>query len=233
MGTGRFGQDREDFAGEAVPVGQLLIEAPGANTVKRNLDHFVRRGRIETLSRAGAAIALFTLQTYAPSGGAGHRCVGPRRRALTTLLIPGPMRGIDPTRPVPLWHTLWLATQTAGRAPLRASFHARPDSHLRESSRDDPFRRRSAPSLLGLPRRIRLVFEDNGEGRLAISPAASTRSSSERTGRGRTVRATSGSRHPLSPHYRAKPGEPFLPLHGQPGRVGYTALGWARGRRFL
>ena len=63
----RFGQDREEIAGETVPVSQLLIEAPGANTVKRNLDHFVRRGGVETLSRAGAAMALFTLQTFAPA----------------------------------------------------------------------------------------------------------------------------------------------------------------------
>ncbi len=70
----RFGQDAEDIAGETRRFGaQLLIEAPGANTVRSNLDHFVRRGGVETLSRAGAAMALFTLQTYAPSGGAGHR----------------------------------------------------------------------------------------------------------------------------------------------------------------
>ncbi|UHC20438.1 type I-E CRISPR-associated protein Cse1/CasA (plasmid) [Methylobacterium currus] len=218
----RFGQDREDFAGEAVPVGQLLIEAPGANTVKRNLDHFVRRGRVEALSRAGAAIALFTLQTYAPSGGAGHRVSVRGGGPLTTLLIPGPMRGSDPARPVPLWQTLWLATPESRAGPLEGVFPWLVPTRTSEQARvTTPSDVDPLQAFWGMPRRIRLVFEDNAEGRPCdltgrVDPVV------VRTYRTKPHGASYvGFTHPLSPHYRAKPGEPFLPLHGQPGRIGY------------
>ena len=73
----RFMQDREDFAGAAVPVEALLIDSPGENTIKFNKDLFVRRGRVGTLSRGAAAMALFALHTYAPEGGRGL-CTGLR-----------------------------------------------------------------------------------------------------------------------------------------------------------
>ncbi|OAS18945.1 type I-E CRISPR-associated protein Cse1/CasA [Methylobacterium platani] len=218
----RFGQDAEEIAGEAVPVSQLLIEAPGANTVKKNLDHFVRRGGVETLSRAGAAMALFTLQTYAPAGGAGHRVSVRGGGPLTTLLIPGAR---DRTAPVPLWRTLWLAVPrpeddappAPGRvfpwlAPTRVSDKGRTTT----DSDVDPLQ-----AFWGMPRRIRLVFEANPEGRPCdltgrIDPVA------VRGYRTRPYGASYvGFQHPLSPHYATKPGEPPLPVHGQPGRIGY------------
>ena len=102
----RFGQDLDGaLAGEPVPIGQLLIEAPGVNALKKNLDHFVRRGRVEVLSRKAAAVALLTLQTYAPAGGAGHRTSLRGGGPLTTLLAPG---SESAGAPGPLWHTLWL-----------------------------------------------------------------------------------------------------------------------------
>ena len=48
----RFQQDLDPLGDEQVPVSQLLIEAPGGNAVKKNLDHFVHRGGVDTLSRA-------------------------------------------------------------------------------------------------------------------------------------------------------------------------------------
>ena len=49
----------------------LLIDAPGENTVKNNTDHFVKRDCVIGMCYPCAATALFTLQTNAPSGGAG------------------------------------------------------------------------------------------------------------------------------------------------------------------
>jgi CRISPR system Cascade subunit CasA len=66
-------QDYEDFAGKPTPVEALLIEAPGAETVRKNATLFVKSGRVEVLSISTAALALLTLQTMAPSGGSGHR----------------------------------------------------------------------------------------------------------------------------------------------------------------
>lgn len=219
----RFGQDLEEIAGESVPVSQLLIEAPGANTVKRNLDHFVRRGRVETLSRAGAAMALFTLQTYAPSGGAGHRVSVRGGGPLTTLLMPGPLRGEGRDMPVPLWRTLWLATPGRDEGPrIERVFPWLVPSRVSDKGKTTTGQDvDESQAFWGMPRRIRLIFEANELGRLC-----------DLTGRADplVVRAyrtrphgTSYVNfvHPLSPHYRTKPGEPLLPLHGQPGGIGY------------
>lgn len=219
----RFGQDLEEIAGESVPVSQLLIEAPGANTVKRNLDHFVRRGRVETLSRAGAAMALFTLQTYAPSGGAGHRVSVRGGGPLTTLLMPGPLRGEGRDMPVPLWRTLWLATPGRDEGPrIERVFPWLVPSRVSDKGKTTTGQDvDESQAFWGMPRRIRLIFEANEHSRLC-----------DLTGRADplVVRAyrtrphgTSYVNfvHPLSPHYRTKPGEPLLPLHGQPGGIGY------------
>ena len=67
-------QDFDDLVGaEPKSVSSLLIDAPGENTLKNNADLFVKRGGADSLSAGFAAAALITLQTYAPSGGAGHR----------------------------------------------------------------------------------------------------------------------------------------------------------------
>src|SRR5699024_5547871 len=70
----RFMQDRDPLR-DATPasVNGLLIEAPGNNGIKNNTDLFVKRGQVETLCPSCAAMALFTLQVNAPSGGAGYR----------------------------------------------------------------------------------------------------------------------------------------------------------------
>lgn len=69
----RFLQDRGDLGNEFCPVSGLLIDQPGANTEKNNADLFVKRGQVSVLARSSAAIVLYALQAFAPSGGAGHR----------------------------------------------------------------------------------------------------------------------------------------------------------------
>ena len=88
--------------GAKVPVSSLLMEMPGAQTLKDNADHFVKRGGASVLSRSGAAIALLTLQTSAPSGGAGHRTSLRGGGPATTLVIPR-RKDKSPT----LWQILW------------------------------------------------------------------------------------------------------------------------------
>ncbi|WP_102504897.1 type I-E CRISPR-associated protein Cse1/CasA [Salinivibrio kushneri] len=82
-------------------VSGLLIEAPGANGIKNNTDHFIKRGIGQVLSLDMAALALFTMQINAPAGGSGHR-VGLRGGGpLTTLVMPV-------TSEASLWEKLWL-----------------------------------------------------------------------------------------------------------------------------
>ncbi len=84
-------------------ISQLFIESPGENTLKLNKDHFIKRNTINTICPKCAALALFTLQTNAPSGGQGHltslRGGGP----LTTLL-----KYIPKTDSPTLWQDIWL-----------------------------------------------------------------------------------------------------------------------------
>lgn len=83
-----------------IPISSLLIEAPGNKTSQENLDHFIKRGTVKHICAACAAMALFTLQTNAPSGGNGHR-VGLRGGGpLTTLVLP--------PEKATLWRKLWL-----------------------------------------------------------------------------------------------------------------------------
>ncbi|BBK36766.1 type I-E CRISPR-associated protein Cse1/CasA [Allostella sp. ATCC 35155] len=221
----RFGQDREELPDNAVPVGQLLIEAPGGNTVKKNLDHFVHRGGIECLSRPAAAMALFTLQTYAPAGGAGVRTSLRGGGPLTTLVRPARRPG----RPEALWHTLWLnAVRPAaptGRErsaawifPWLAATRVSDKGQTTTPEDVDPLQ-----AYWGMPRRIRLDFVANPEGRPCdltglVDPII------VRTCRTRPHGTSYAAfRHPLTPHYQAKPGDPssWLPVHGQPGRIAY------------
>ncbi len=69
----RFMQDFQLPEGEPKDIASILIEAPGDKSLRDNTDHFIKRGRVVGMCPACAAIALFTLQTNAPSGGVGHR----------------------------------------------------------------------------------------------------------------------------------------------------------------
>ena len=97
-----FMQDYDELDNaKPTTVAGLLIEAPGANGLKLNTDHFIKRGIGEEMSLGMAVLALFTLQTNAPSGGSGHR-VGLRGGGpLTTLVVPAQPESA-------LWEKLWL-----------------------------------------------------------------------------------------------------------------------------
>lgn len=225
----RFLQDAEELQGEPVQVSQLLIEAPGANALKKNLDHFVRRGRIEVLSRAAAAIAMFTLQTYAPAGGAGHR-VGLRGGGpLTTLVWPEMNRtaGSLPAA-TSLWHFLWTNVPVEDDEPPStidaAVFPWLGATRTSEKGQTTtPQDVHPVQALWGMPRRIRLDFEQNVERR----PCDLTGLIDDVIVQSYRTRPYGTNyvafQHPLSPHYRPKAegNTGWLPVHGQPGRIGW------------
>ena len=95
----RFMQDFEPLDVKPKTISTLLIEAPGKETIDSNSDLLNKRGQVQTLSRAAAAVALYTLQTFAPAGGKGNRTGLRGGGPLTTLALPAG----EPT----LWQMLW------------------------------------------------------------------------------------------------------------------------------
>lgn len=220
----RFLQDLEELPGEPEAIGKLLIEAPGEQTLKRNIDHFVKRGGVRAIGRAAAAMALFTLQDFAPAGGAGIRTSLRGGGPLVTLALPGEEEG-EP----PLWQRLWLNTvwekewpePTERQLPRIFPWLARTRTSEKNQT-TTPEDVHPAQAYFGMPRRIRLVFEDNREGR----PCDLTGELDERivTGFRQRPRGTNYAtwRHPLTAYYRQKPeAMEWLPVHPQPYRLGY------------
>lgn len=219
----RFMQDREDLPGEPDLPESLLIEAPGGATRRNNTALLVKPDRVRVLSRRAAAMALFTLQTYAPAGGRGNLTSVRGGGPLTTVVMPGEEPGEAPR--VRLWRLLWAnvpigvpvppdrlalalpwlaQTRTADRYPVTA-----PDGGA------DPLQ-----AFFGMPRRIRLDFAAN-TGRI---PCDLTGEVDEVIVTGWRQRPNGvkyvGFSHPLSPYY-TDPKSGRLPLHPQPGGIGY------------
>ncbi len=220
----RFGQDSDALAdAEIVPVASLLIEAPGANTIKENKDLFQKRGQVEALSRGAAAMALFALQTFAPSGGAGHRTSLRGGGPLTTIVSPG-------DKDAELWRLLWLNTpgHDDKYAPARdAKEKIFPWLAATITSEGKPPRTVSPDSshilqvFWGMPRRIRLVFEPNAN--RTPCPLTGVIDDFIATGYRRKIHGVMYStfEHPLSPHYLDKKGV-WLSVHPQPDGILYS-----------
>lgn len=104
----RFLQDFEaaDLT-KVVPIENLLIDAGGDNTGNLNKDLFVKRGRIVSMGRPAAAMALITLQTYTSGDGPGYRTSMRGGGPLTTLVEPrADGRVEDATLERPLWELI-------------------------------------------------------------------------------------------------------------------------------
>ncbi len=211
----------EDFA--ALDAGvesieKLLIEAPGEQGLKKNTDLLVKRGRAGRLSRATAAIALYTLQSWAPAGGAGNRTGLRGGGPLLTLVLPE-----DRTS---LWHLLW-ANVPCGKVPEIADLPRvfpwlAPTRGSQDGGIVTPANAHSAQVWWGMPRRIRLVFE-LGDAPCDLTGLTDTITATGWVQRPFGANYVAWSRaHPLTPYYRMKPGDPeWLPVHPQPGGVGY------------
>jgi CRISPR system Cascade subunit CasA len=220
----RFFQDLDPLEGGAkFGVSSLLMEMPGAQTLKDNADHFVKRGGVGALSRAGAAIALLTLQTSAPSGGAGHRTSLRGGGPATTIVIP---RRNDkaPT----LWQILWANAPEGLRIDPSDAYKAMPwlaPTRTSETGRETtPEDAHSAHAFFGMPRRIRLIFEPSEGERCAL-----TREADNVVVKSYVTKPwgfnypTQTWPHPLGPYYgvKDKSGAAWLPLHFKSSTVGY------------
>jgi CRISPR system Cascade subunit CasA len=157
----RFLQDFDELSGEPDSPETLLIEAPGEETRRKNAALLVKPDRIMRLSRAAAAMALFTLQCNAPQGGRGNRTSVRGGGPLTTLVLPG--------MNCSLWHLIW-ANVPAGKLPLPSDFPkvfpwlapTRTADRFPATIPNDAHR---LQAFWGMPRRIRLDFVENTDGR--------------------------------------------------------------------
>lgn len=222
----RFMQDLTLNDGETKPIAGLLLDAPGGNTVRNNQDHFIKRDIVAALCPHCAAMALFALQTNAPSGGQGHR-VGLRGGGpLTTLLEP---RGLAKGE-LGLWHLLWLnvlparllqdETETETPAPEAIFPWLAATRTSEKNQKVTPIQAHPLQMYWGMPRRIRLDFAAPGEGRCDLCGQESA--SLLRQYRTRNFGVSYEAwRHVLSPHTREAADKPWLPVHGQPGGIGF------------
>ena len=214
--------------GEPLPAEALLIEAPGAQTRTNNATLFVKADRANVISRATAAIALFTLQTYAPSGGAGVRTSLRGGGPLTTLVLPGG----EPT----LWQVLWANVPQRARPSQSDLPQVFPWLAPTRSADRYPMTTPADKSVhplqcwWGLPRRIRLEFAENTEnqpcgltGIVDMTHVTGWRQRPNGVNYQTWV-------HPLSPYYKNSSTKPdpktgivtsWLPVHPQPGGIGY------------
>ena len=213
-------------------IGALLIESPGDNAVKNNTDHFVKRAGIRALCPACAATALFTLQTNAPAGGAGHR-TGLRGGGPLTTLVLAPPGGH-------LWHDLWLNVRDrpaflaqGGNPELTQPQHCMPwlaPITLLQPQEGEMAQAQVHPAHLywAMPRRIRLDTGVPQQGLCDICGRPSGQLICRYATKNYGLNYKGSWAHPLSPYYETKEG--WLPVHPQPGGLGYRHwLAWVLG----
>ena len=230
----RFMQDRSLQTGEFCDISGLLIDAPGANTVKNNGDHFVKRSHVEAVCTGCAALALLTLQINAPSGGAGHRTGLRGGGPLTTLVC---LTASDDSS---LWHGLWLNVRERDSFLALSGDATTVGAHLRfpwladgaavQSLEGEIFPAQVHPDHVywAMPRRIRLDFEHGSEGPCDLCARPTTNRVQRYATRNYGLNYKGAWEHPLSPYYESKEG--WLPLHPQPGGLGYRQwLAWVVG----
>lgn len=203
-GDQRFMQSSVNNESKVENISGLFIDTPGQPSM--NTAKFVPLHRWREMTVSDAALALFTLQINAPSGGAGHR-VSVRGGGPITTLVDGEDRQ-------DLWSLLWLNVlpqdeflQIPGNHTSKEIF---PWSH---APRFSPKGELTTPDDVNplqvywcAPRRILLKIENGAATGYATSP--------------RGVNYGGEWRHPLTPYYFDKAGS-ALATRPKEGGFGY------------
>ena len=205
LGNGpRFLQDMKPLEGGPNPPDMLFIDSAGISTAKKNTDLMVRRGRYQGLPFPLAAMALYTMQAFAPAGGKGNR---------TSMRGGGPMVTLVRPEADGLWPQIWANVPHGTPLPA-AELHKLP--WMRETVSSEPKGvvmvpdegSQSAPApevFFGQPRRLRLVANSGMVTGVIQRPYGNNYQQW---------------RHPLSPYYTDAKGQ-TLPVHPKPGAFGY------------
>jgi CRISPR system Cascade subunit CasA len=202
MGNGpRFLQDMERLEAGVMapnPPDMLFIDSAGGQTIRNNADLMVKRGRYPALEPALAAIALYTLQAHAPSGGAGNR---------TSMRGGGPMVSlVDPGQG--MWPLIWANVPYGKPASPDVLPWMRPTRTSERGQQVFPQDAHPTEAFFGLPRRLRLVAQERRIIGVVQKPYGTN---------------YAGWEHPLTPHYRQKKGTELLPVHPRAGAFGYRS----------
>lgn len=193
-----FLQDLEPFTGETSPVDMLFIDSAGANTARNNADVMVHRSRYDCLDFPMAAMALYTFQADAPSGGAGNR---------TSMRGGGPMVTlVDPERM--LWDLVWANVPCGHPVKMEVLPWMRPTrvSDRGQQTFSPEGELFGVEAFFGMPRRLRLMHDDEAVTGVIQKPWGTNYALWK---------------HPLSPYYRLKLGTEWLPKHPRAGHFGY------------
>ena len=229
----RFLQDLDPLdCADNKEAAMLLIDTPGAQTLRNNADLFVKRGAAPILSRAAAAMALFTLSSFSPSGGAGHRTSMRGGGPMTTLVL-AEHRALGNT----LWGRLWPNVESREQIEARSTEAALEDDPgtifpwlvPTRTSNPKAGGRPTTPADVhplqvywGMPRRIRLRFESAQGRRCGLTEAEDPIVVTGYRTRNYGTHYSEGFEHPLTPHYRQKAGDVAkLPVHPRPGGLSY------------
>ncbi len=193
-----FMQDLEPLSGDPNPVDMLFIDSAGANTARNNADLMVHRGRYPALDLPLAAMAIYSFQSFAPSGGAGNRTSMRGGGPLVTL--------VDPAGH--LWDRVWANVPPGRPGRIDDLPWMRPSRTSENGEQTLPPEGEvfGVEAFFGMPRRLRLVT-DGGEITGVVQRPYGTNYALWK--------------HPLSPYYRLKPGTEWLPRHPRAGRFGY------------
>lgn len=197
-----FLQDFAALEGDPAPPDMLFIDSAGESTAKKNADLMVKRKRYPVLPLPLAAIALYTLQAFAPSGGAGNRTSMRGGGPMVTLLKPRDLGG--------LWSMVWANVPIGTPLPSPETLPWMRSTRTSEKGQvvtpsRSPGDAPEGEVFFGQPRRLRLVVNENTVTGIVQRPYGTN---------------YAGWVHPLSPYYLDTKGQ-MLPLHPKPGSFGY------------
>lgn len=218
----RFMQDPSCANGDEQPIESLVIGMPGENTLKLNRDFFLKRGTIQSLCPACAALALHSLQVNGPQGGKGHmtglRGGGP----LTTIILGHSLAETVWLNVLPA-EDFFMGLKSDRKTEIQDIFPWMGPIRTSEGNNRGRMTGISNASQLqmfwGMGRRILL---ETGKTHVAVCDICGERTESG-IGKFRTkpygIQYDESWRHILTPYYRK--GETMLPVHLTPEGITY------------
>jgi len=222
-------QDADLHDADPRPIASLFIEEPGGQTVRQNRDLFIKREQYPLLGLSAAMAVVINMQNSAPSGGQGHRTSMRGGGPLNTLLIPDPVNDDLPSN---LWRIVWLNVLNAdekaslsghqGLVQAEASYPwlaATRTSQPKTGCDTTPQDVHPLQMYFATPRRISLDLDDLETGHCPLTNFKEPLLRAYRT-KNYGVNYAGAWEHPFSPHRLDEQGMP-LPLHPQPGGIGY------------